>query len=117
MKRFLVTASFVFLASLVFHCAPAQAAGGNRQRMQDPVQFIIQHAKDLSVTDEQKTKLDAIEKDLAAAKPARGADRTEYTAKLKDAGDKATAILTKEQQDKLATLKEKAAADTNKKTN
>lgn len=111
MKRLLFTASLVLLASLVFHCAPTQAAQGGGRRNQDPVQFILQHSKDLSITDEQKTKLDAIEKEITSARPARGADRTEYTAKMKDAGDKATAILTKEQQDKLTTLKEKAAAD------
>ena len=109
MKR-IVCAAALFVAALLFTGSSAQAAQGNRGQNQDGVAFILSHAKDLDITDEQKTKLTAIQKDVGT-RPARGADRTEYTAKMKEANEKAAAVLTKEQTEKLDKLKEKAAAD------
>ncbi|HLX62174.1 MAG TPA: hypothetical protein VKX17_12910 [Planctomycetota bacterium] len=109
MKRLLLSLSILVLAATL--CAPVHAAQGGGRR-QDPIAFILQHASDLSITDDQKTKIEAIQKDL----PTRPKDRTdqnamtEYRTKVKDAAEKVTALLTKDQQDKLTALKDKAAA-------
>jgi Spy/CpxP family protein refolding chaperone len=108
-------AAFVLVASFAGSSAQAAQGGGGRGRGQDPIAYILQHSKDLNITDEQKTKLDAIEKDIQSARPkGQNADRTEYQAKMKDAQEKVTAILNKEQQEKLTALKDKAAADKEK---
>lgn len=110
MKRVLISSSFLVLAAMLIQCAPAQAAQGGGNRRQDPIKFILDHATDLTLTDDQKTKIEGIQKDVQAARPKdRTADRTEYMAKVKDAQEKVAAILTKEQQDKLTALKDKAA--------
>ena len=76
---------------------------GNRHRG-GRIQFILDHAKDLSLTDDQKTKLQALvpagdgKTEGGDSKPAAGEGKGDGL------GEKVKAILTEEQQTKLQEL-------------
>jgi len=93
---------------------PAGANGGHghRHHGHPVIQFILNHATELSLTDDQKTKLEELEKSLpepqpGAHKPEAGAGAGEGEKVKEHTGEvreKIESILTKEQIEKLKEL-------------
>ena len=83
--------------------------GKKAKHMKGYVAFVLSHADDLKLTDDEKTKLTALQAD---DKPPDGADKDKIKEHNKEIHAKVAEILTKDQKDKLKELApgKKAAA-------
>jgi Spy/CpxP family protein refolding chaperone len=91
------------LSVLFAVCAAPLANAGEGKGHGGPVAFILKHAADLNLTDDQKTQLEALAKEVQASLKA---GETPTKENREAVGAKVKAILTPEQQEKLKALRE-----------
>ena len=92
----------VLILSLVLAVVamPKARAADEGKHKGNAVTFVLKHADELKLTDEEKTKLEALGKELTATPPTTKEDKEAAMAKV-------TAILTPEQQAQLKELRAK----------
>jgi Spy/CpxP family protein refolding chaperone len=91
------------MLSTVLAVAALLALGVKLAAYQEKAEVVIETIQDLNLTDEQEAKIADIMKDF---KSKNGEALKELTSAAKDEMEKVNAVLTPEQKDKLATLKE-----------
>jgi Spy/CpxP family protein refolding chaperone len=93
--------SIIALSLVLCFTSRAGDDDGKKAKHKGYVAFVLAHATDLSLTDDQKTKLTAL---ADADKPPADADKDKIKEHNKEIHAKVGEILTKEQKDKLKDL-------------